>query len=57
MSKFTGPQFPGADRAHRETKRAEAEARNSRTPKNRTKAHRRLLDSEYYPELGRRVTA
>lgn len=41
MSAFTGPQGPGALRTHRETKRAEAQARNATTKPERRKAARR----------------
>jgi len=41
MSRYSGPQGPGARRRVREQKRAEAEARNALTPPERRKAARR----------------
>jgi hypothetical protein len=39
MSRFTGTQFKGAQKAHKEIRREEAEARNAKTlPENRRKA-------------------
>ncbi len=40
MSRFTGPQESKAVRALRIFKRAQAEARNARTPPERRRAHR-----------------
>jgi hypothetical protein len=41
MSVFTGPMYPGAMREHRRILREEAEARNARTPQERTAKYRR----------------
>jgi hypothetical protein len=44
VSIFTGPMYPGAMREHRRILREEAEARNARTPLERTAAYRRKHD-------------
>lgn len=43
MSRFSGPQFKGAQKDARQTRREEAEARNARTPLARRAAVRRAI--------------
>ena len=53
MSAFTGRQGKGAARRHRETKRAEAVARQSLVVHERTKTHRLKCDDGACNLLGK----
>lgn len=40
MSRFTGKQFKGAQKAHKELRREEAEKRNAKTPEENRRKNR-----------------
>ncbi|GIH70293.1 hypothetical protein [Sphaerimonospora thailandensis] len=53
MTRWNGPAHRGAAREARERRRAEAEARNARTPMERTARFRRQLDALADPRTAR----